>query len=109
MTHGLTADHELLLDGTAGVDLPGTCRPMADGASDPTWHFGPDRVVRAMSTPDGPVTGELTLTGEGVRARTWGPGSRWLSDRVHLMVGPEVPADFAAFLQPLVLGIEWVM
>ncbi len=108
MSDGLAADHELLLDGTAEVDLPGTCRPMADGASDPTWHFGPNRVVRAMSSPDGPVTVELTLTGEGVRARTWGPGSGWLSARVHLMVGPEVPADFAAHLHPLVERLQRV-
>ena len=97
-----TPHFEILLTDTRGVDLAGTCRPMADGASDPTWHFGADRVVRAMSSPEGPVTVELALTGDGVLARSWGPGSEWLAPRVHRLVGTVAPPGFRADLHPVV-------
>ena len=93
---------ESVLAGTVGVDLLGTCRPLADGASDPTWRFDVERVVRAMTTPEGPVTVQLQSTGEGVRARTWGPGTAWLLPRLAEMVGPPAPDDFRADLHPLV-------
>ena len=91
MSSPAAPDGEVLVDDTAGVDLLGTCRPMADGASDPTWRFGADRVVRAMSTPEGPVTVQLCRSVDGVRATTWGPGSDWFLARVGRFVGPPTP------------------
>jgi 3-methyladenine DNA glycosylase/8-oxoguanine DNA glycosylase len=102
MTTRPAPDAEVVLDRTEGVDLPGTCRPMADGASDPTWHFETDQVVRAMSTPDGPVTVELCSTPDGVRARTWGHGSEWLLPQLPALLGPDAPPEFRAELHPLV-------
>ena len=71
----------VVLPGTAGVDLLGTCRPMADGASDPTWVFGAGAVVRAMSTPEGAATVELRSGASGVTATAWGPGAAWVTPR----------------------------
>jgi 3-methyladenine DNA glycosylase/8-oxoguanine DNA glycosylase len=102
MTGPVAPDREVLVDHTAGVDLLGTCRPMADGASDPTWRFEVDRVVRAMSTPEGPVTVQLRRSVEGVRATTWGPGGDWFLARVGRFVGPATPDDFRSDLHPLV-------
>ena len=88
--------------GTAGMDLLGTCRPMADGTSDPTWRFGRGVAVRAMSTPQGPVTVELRSGSGDVGARTWGPGSAWLVPRLERFLGPPAPTDFASDLHPVV-------
>ncbi len=96
------ADAALLVADTRGVELGASLRPLADGRSDPTWSFGPDRVVRAMTTPDGPVTVELMSSTSGVRARTWGPGGGWLLPRVDRLVGTAAPPDFRADLHPVV-------
>jgi 3-methyladenine DNA glycosylase/8-oxoguanine DNA glycosylase len=95
-------DAELLVAGTQGVELVASLRPLADGRSDPTWRFGSDRAVRAMTTPEGPVTVELTSLPDGIRARCWGPGSEWLVPRIHRLVGTATPEDFRADLHPVV-------
>lgn len=102
MSAGPAPTDESILPGTEGVDVVATCRPMADGGADPTWRFDPDRVVRAMSTPDGPVTVELQCTPAGVAVRTWGAGSGWLLPRAGELVGTPAPPDFHADLHPLV-------
>ncbi len=95
-------DGSTILEGTVGVDLRGTCRPMADGASDPTWTFGDDTVTRAMSTPEGPVTIHLVSGVEGVAASTWGPGTGWVLPRLAALVGSPAPPSFDPTLHPLV-------
>ncbi|MFN7149685.1 MAG: DNA-3-methyladenine glycosylase family protein [Microthrixaceae bacterium] len=100
-------DAVVVVPGTAGMDLMGTCRPMADGAADPTWRFAPDRVARAFSTPVGPVAVELDRgeggCGEGdVVARCWGDGTPWVLPRLSRMLGEPAPADFRSELHPLV-------
>ncbi len=95
-------DAVTVVPGTAGMDLMGTCRPMADGASDPTWRFAPDHVARAMSTPTGPVSVELLHDGGDVEARCWGDGTAWLLPRLPRMLGEPTPRTFRAELHPLV-------
>lgn len=99
-------DAEALVPDTAGIDLLGTCRPLADGASDPTWSFSADLVARALTTPDGPVTVLLHRGDQGVRARTWGPGSDWLLPRLQQMLGDPTPPTFRAELHPVVQGLH---
>jgi hypothetical protein len=91
-----------VVPGTAGMDLMGTCRPMADGAADPTWRFAPDRVARAMTTPTGPVSVELLRSDGDVTARCWGDGTPWLLPRLPTMLGGPTPPEFRAELHPLV-------
>jgi 3-methyladenine DNA glycosylase/8-oxoguanine DNA glycosylase len=95
-------DAVAIVDGTAGMDLLGTCRPMADGAADPTWRFTPDRVARALSTPLGPVAVELVAGRGDVVARCWGDGTPWLLPRLSRMLGEATPEDFRSELHPLV-------
>lgn len=95
-------DAVTVVPGTAGIDLLGTCRPMADGAADPTWHFGPDRVARAMSTPLGPVALDLCDDAGDVVARCWGEGTPWVLPRLTQMLGEPAPSGFRAELHPLV-------
>jgi len=95
-------DAVVVLPGTAGIDLEGTCRPMADGGSDPTWIFGAGSVVHAMSTPDGAVTVELRSDSHGVTAIMWGPGTGWVTPRLGELVGDPAPPSFDASLHPLV-------
>jgi 3-methyladenine DNA glycosylase/8-oxoguanine DNA glycosylase len=42
---------------------------------------------RASLTPDGPVTLFIERTGDGVRARAWGPGAAWALARAGDLVG----------------------
>lgn len=102
MSERVTADTVVLLPGTGGMDLVGTCRPMADGATDPTWIFGADAAVHAMSTPDGAVTIELRSGSHGVTATAWGPGAAWVTPRLCELVGEPAPQLFDVSLHPLV-------
>lgn len=97
---------ERRIPGTRGVDLLATCRPLADGASDPTWRFASTSVVRAMSTPVGPVTLQLRSRSDGIVARTWGPGGDWIGDRLSDVIGTPAPEDFRADLHPLVADLH---
>lgn len=102
MTAHQDAGVEWRVPDTAGIDLLGTCRPMADGGIDPTWHFGQGAVVRAMSTPEGPTTVELHLDAAGVWARSWGPGAEWFVPRSGTFLGAAAPRTFRSELHPVV-------
>lgn len=90
------------LHGSAGVDLVATCRPMTDGASDPTWQLGRDHVTRALRTPDGPATLRLELRSHGATARAWGPGADWILDRADRMLGTPIPPTLLEAPHPVV-------
>jgi 3-methyladenine DNA glycosylase/8-oxoguanine DNA glycosylase len=100
--HTVSGAAEVLVEGTRGVDLLGTTRPMADFGADPTWRFERGWVARAMSTPDGPVTVQLRSTADGVVARTWGPGEGWLQARLQRFLGAPPSSDFRSELHPVV-------
>ena len=64
------------------------------GSGDPTTRISTGRFERASYTPDGPGTLRLTWTsdpatadGSGLAADAWGPGARWLLDRVDAITG----------------------
>ncbi len=97
-----TPDVQVTVEGTAGMDLVATCRPMTDGASDPTWRMAQGSVERAMSTPDGPVALRLRIGTDGVVAGTWGPGTAWLVQRLPALLGSPAPDSFRSELHPLV-------
>ncbi|MHB8533492.1 MAG: DNA-3-methyladenine glycosylase family protein, partial [Solirubrobacteraceae bacterium] len=49
--------------------------PLRQGVDDPTHHARGERVWRALHTPSGPATLELTCDGSWLRARAVGPGA----------------------------------
>jgi 3-methyladenine DNA glycosylase/8-oxoguanine DNA glycosylase len=59
----------------APLDLRLTLRHLVRGTADPTMRLGPDRVIRATRTADGPATIALVVAGAEVRIEAWGPGA----------------------------------
>lgn len=69
------------------VDLTRTLGPLRHGRYDPTVRLGPGGMARASHTPDGPVTLQLELDGDRVRAEAWGPGAGWALEQAPHLVG----------------------
>jgi 3-methyladenine DNA glycosylase/8-oxoguanine DNA glycosylase len=70
------------------VDLRSSLRPLVASAQDPTIRLRPDRVVRALLSPEGPATVEVTRDGgAGFRAQAWGPGAGWALEHAPGLVG----------------------
>ena len=61
--------------------------PLRQGRSDPTTRLEPGSFVRATITPHGPGTVVVRWTDAAIQADGWGPGARWLLDRVDDMIG----------------------
>lgn len=83
---------ELRLELPFPLDLDGTFRLARMGPQDPTFKRRGGVFWRASWTPEGPGTLALAAAGAGhparrLRARAWGPGSRWLLREVPRMVG----------------------
>ncbi|MBT2514494.1 DNA-3-methyladenine glycosylase [Arthrobacter sp. ISL-30] len=61
------------------VNLLQTLSPLMRGNGDPSFSIRPDGLWTAFSTPDGPATLRLTVTGRSdepaVDAQAWGPGA----------------------------------
>jgi 3-methyladenine DNA glycosylase/8-oxoguanine DNA glycosylase len=71
------------------VDLRSSLRPLVASAHDPTIRLRPDRVVRALRSPDGPATVDVTREGTRFRAQAWGPGAAWAIEHAPGLVGAE--------------------
>ncbi|MFE2148021.1 DNA-3-methyladenine glycosylase family protein [Streptomyces sp. NPDC059456] len=84
---------------SGGVDLGLTLGPLRRGPGDPTFRVTPDGSVwRTSRTPEGPATLRVALrpgTGTAV-AEAWGPGARWMLDRLPALLGSD--DDPAAFV-----------
>ena len=96
-----------LLDVDGELDLLRTLRPLADGGGDPTWQLQRTacgtRALRAMWTPEGAATVEITHMGQRLAAAAVGPGAEWILQRVDWMVGlHDDPAGFRPQLHPVV-------
>jgi 3-methyladenine DNA glycosylase/8-oxoguanine DNA glycosylase len=80
------------------VHLGATLGALRRGAGDPAHRVTADGTVwRTCSTPEGAATLRLAAhPAEGaVRAGAWGPGARWLLDRVPALLGhDDDPAGF---------------
>ncbi|GAB2627445.1 3-methyladenine DNA glycosylase [Streptomyces capparidis] len=80
------------------LDLALTLSPLRRGTGDPALRVGADLAVwRASRTPEGPATVRLAARpAEGaVDADAWGPGARWLLDRVPDLLGEgDRPEEF---------------
>jgi len=77
------------------LDLRLSLAPLRHGTFDPTIGIGPDGVWRATRTAEGPATVHLSVAGEGVRARAWGPGAALALDAAPATVGADDdPAGF---------------
>jgi 3-methyladenine DNA glycosylase/8-oxoguanine DNA glycosylase len=70
------------------IDLRNTLQPLGIYAADPTFRTGRGRFAKAVLTPQGPGTLELTWSGSGdVHAHAWGDGRDWLLDQAPDWVG----------------------
>ena len=69
------------------LDLRLTLRALQHGRGDPTTRIDGAEAWRATRTPDGPGTQHLRLLGDRVEVEVWGPGGRWLLERVPALLG----------------------
>lgn len=85
---------------TRRIDLRAQLGPLRRGSGDPTWHSESGGAVwRTTLTPDGPGSERIVAdpsTGEVVQS-AWGPGARWLTDRLPRLLGD---ADESAGFEP---------
>jgi len=71
-----------------GIDLPNTLQQIGIYSIDPTHRSVPDAFAKAVLTPEGPGTMQLTWNASGdVEAEAWGSGAAWLIDRADRWVG----------------------
>ena len=91
---GLAAVTELSLDWLAPfpVTIPLTLAVPRRGGGDPAFRSDARGAVwRTSQTPDGPATmrvsGHAAGAGTVVSAQAWGPGARWLLDRLPAQLG----------------------
>ncbi len=75
------------------LDLRLTLAPHLRGAADPAMRLGRDRAIRAMRTPDGPATIELSLRGTTLHVEAWGPGAWRALDGAPALAGAEDGRD----------------
>ena len=70
------------------LDLRRTLGIHRRGRADPALRFEPSGAAwRATRTPDGPATLLVDIHAGAVRGRAWGPGARWVADRMADLVG----------------------
>ncbi|MGK2949815.1 MAG: DNA-3-methyladenine glycosylase 2 family protein, partial [Acidimicrobiales bacterium] len=69
------------------VDLARSLRPLRTGRQDPTILLGPDTVLRATRSPDGPVTLRADRSGDVLTVEAWGPGAEWALDTAPALLG----------------------
>jgi 3-methyladenine DNA glycosylase/8-oxoguanine DNA glycosylase len=73
---------------TGDIDVRSTLRPIGTYSRDPTVRWGSHSFAKAVLTPDGPGTMQLTWDGIGnTTAEAWGSGADWLLDRAPHWVG----------------------
>jgi 3-methyladenine DNA glycosylase/8-oxoguanine DNA glycosylase len=89
---------------TQGIDLRATLRVIGTYTRDPTVRWGPRSFAKAVLTPEGPGTMQLTWDARGSTvAEAWGPGADWLLDRSPHWVGlRDDPTGFRPDLHPVV-------
>jgi 3-methyladenine DNA glycosylase/8-oxoguanine DNA glycosylase len=89
------------------VDLARSLRPLRTGRQDPTILLGPDTVLRATRSPDGPVTLRAERTGEVLEVEAWGPGAEWALETAPGLLGClDDRAGFDPSAHPLVADLQ---
>ncbi|QQQ80911.1 DNA-3-methyladenine glycosylase 2 family protein [Saccharothrix sp. 6-C] len=73
---------------TFPLDVGALLMPLRRGAGDPTFRAGADGVWLAATTPTGPGTLRVRVTGV-VEADAWGEGAEWLLDGLPALLGAE--------------------
>ncbi len=85
------AGERQILEDDGAIDLRASWVPIAAGFGDPTTVIGPDRVVRATRTPQGPASFELRRDGTRIVLEAFGPGADWVLERAADLVGLTSP------------------
>jgi 3-methyladenine DNA glycosylase/8-oxoguanine DNA glycosylase len=89
---------------TGDIDLRATMQPIGQYPRDPTTRWTSNSFAKAVLTPDGPGTMQLTWDRTGITsAEAWGSGATWLIDRAPYWVGLRDDVDgFDASLHPTI-------
>ncbi|MEM9465189.1 MAG: DNA-3-methyladenine glycosylase 2 family protein [Actinomycetota bacterium] len=82
------------------IDLAASLRWPAILPGDPTVRLTSRSLERATWTPEGAAEIHLRWAGGDVEAQAWGPGARWLLDRLDGLVGLEDRVDDFAPTDP---------
>jgi 3-methyladenine DNA glycosylase/8-oxoguanine DNA glycosylase len=69
------------------VDIRPTMSLLRHGRHDPTIRLNPREVLRAMRTPDGPVTIHARRSNEDLAVEAWGPGTDWALEHAPGLLG----------------------
>jgi 3-methyladenine DNA glycosylase/8-oxoguanine DNA glycosylase len=73
---------------TGDIDLRSTMKPIGTYPRDPTTRWTTNSFTKAVLTPEGPGTMQLTWDRSGnTTAVSWGSGAEWLLDRAPYWVG----------------------
>jgi hypothetical protein len=89
------------------LDVGRSLSPHLRGTGDPTLRTASDGVWRTTTTPDGPATVRISVTGGEVHVLAWGPGAEWAGRAVPGWLGAEDPcADFDPGDHPLVADLH---
>ena len=73
---------------TGSIDLRATLRPIGMYSRDPTHRWQPNSFAKAVLTPEGAGTMQLTWDRAGTTtAHAWGAGAEWLLERAPHWVG----------------------
>ncbi len=73
---------------TSEIDLRATMKPIGTYPRDPTTRWTKNSFTKAVLTPDGPGTMQLTWNASGhTAAEAWGSGADWLLERAPHWVG----------------------
>ncbi|HVM35934.1 MAG TPA: DNA-3-methyladenine glycosylase 2 family protein [Actinomycetota bacterium] len=75
------------------IDLKLTLGPLVRGRSSPSVRIDDGAVWRAALTPDGAGTQLLSITGDVLEVRAWGPGAPWLLETAPAIAGLEDDAE----------------
>jgi 3-methyladenine DNA glycosylase/8-oxoguanine DNA glycosylase len=73
---------------TGDIDLRSTMKPIGTYPRDPTTRWTANSFTKAVLTPEGPGTMQLTWDRSGhTTAESWGSGAEWLLDRAPHWLG----------------------
>jgi 3-methyladenine DNA glycosylase/8-oxoguanine DNA glycosylase len=98
---GATADDRVVVE-LDGVNAVASLRSGKLGVADPCAADDAGRFVRAMRTPDGPVTLSVRRAPAGALVEAWGAGAAWALGHAREIAGAEDGASTFAPAHPLV-------
>ncbi len=101
--HAIEPDAERLIPLAVPLNLRLTLGIHRRGRADPALRFEVSGSAwRATRTPDGPATLFIELRDAHVRARAWGPGAGWATERLAALLGLDDHPELLVPMHPAV-------